>query len=61
MLRSVGSLMIILCYFSLASFIPPSSDGITMLLWSSLIDTYNNSLGTIFISVWPSIDTLRES
>ena len=52
-------MMIVLFYLSLAYFSYPSSVGLTILLWSSLADYYNNSLGVIYFSVLPLIDNLR--
>ena len=46
MLRKVESMMMMLSSVSLASFSPPSSGGLTMLLYSSLTDTFNNNFGT---------------
>ena len=54
-------MMIVLFYLSLAYFSYPSSVGLTILLWSSLTDYYNNSLGVIYFSVLPLIDTLSHS
>ena len=47
-LRKVESLMMILLSGSISSFSPPYYGGIKMLLYSSLIETYNNNFGTIF-------------
>ena len=56
--HSVKSLMVIILCFSADSF-PPTSSGVNIiLLWSSLSDTLNNSLGKICFSFWSSIDTL---
>ena len=46
MLRKVELLMIILYYASLASFVPPSSGGLTMLLCIYIGDTCNKKSAT---------------
>ena len=47
-LRKVKSPMIILFSEYLASLIPPSSDGINILLWSSHTENFNNNFGANF-------------
>ena len=44
----VESLIMILFLTSLASLSPPSSDRLTLLLFSSCIETYNNNFGINF-------------
>ena len=53
-------MMILFCSY-IASLRPPYSGGITMLLWISLKYTWNKILWKICFSVWPLIDTLRQS
>ena len=54
------SLIMILSSLSLASLSPPSSIGLTMLLFSSLTDTCNNTFGTNYGVVCPSTVILMQ-
>ena len=59
--RNIESLIMKLSSSSLAYFIPPLSESLTILLWSYWIDTCNNNFGTSCGSVWPSTFTFRQS
>ena len=59
--RNVESLIRILSYSFIASFIPPSFVALTIFSWSYLTDTYNNNFGTSCGSVWQSIFTFIKS
>ena len=61
MLRKVESLMIMLSSTYLASFSPPSSGGLNMLVCSSMTYTCNNNIVTNCGPACPSIDNLIES
>ena len=56
-LRKVVSMMIILLSLSLASFSTPSSGVLTIILWSSRAETYNNHFGINCFSESLSIET----
>ena len=59
-MRKFLSLMMMLSSKFLASFIPPSSGEIIVLLFSSLTDTCNNNFGVNCCSYCPSIDNLMQ-
>ena len=60
-LRKFELLMMILFSAYLASLSPPSSGGLTILLCSSLTNTWNDNLRTNCGSTWPSMDKLIQS
>ena len=59
-LRKVEAMIMILSSLSLDYLIPPYTGVLTMLLCSSLTNTFNNNFGTNCGSAWPSIDNLRQ-
>ena len=60
MLRKNKSLIIILFYEYLSSLSAPSYGGITLLLYSSLNDTYNNDFGTDCVSTLRSMNNFSQ-
>ena len=57
--HGLESLTIIFLSEYIAYLSPPSFGILTIILWSSCIDTCNNNFRTNFVSKWPSIETLR--
>ena len=58
MLHKVESLMMMLSSVYISSFSPPSSGGLTMILYIYLTDNFNNNFGTNCGPDCPSIDNL---
>ena len=59
--RNVESLMMILSSASVAYLSPQSTGSLTIMLWSSQMETCSNNFGTTWSLRWPLMFTFRQS